>query len=59
MVLFVLVGWILTAVVLYWIVRLAVSHGMQDAMSSRAATRPPTPKVGEVIRRQQSWYDQS
>ena len=51
-------GWVLTAMALYWIVRLAVSHGVQDAARAGAAPRHPddAPQVSDVIWRQHDRY---
>jgi hypothetical protein len=41
--------------VLYWIIRLGVSHGVQDAARKQQDT-PATPPVSDVIRRQRARY---
>lgn len=47
---------VVAVVVLYWIIRLAVSHGVQDAAR---APQPPPPagQLSAVIRRQRARYD--
>ena len=46
---------LVTLYVLYWIIRLGVSHGVQDAARKQQHT-PSTPSVSDVIRRQRARY---
>jgi hypothetical protein len=53
-----LVGLVLALVllvVLYWLIRLGVSHGVQDA-AAKLAREPATARVSETIRRQRARY---
>jgi hypothetical protein len=47
--------WGLTAFVCYWIIRLAVRHGIQDT-HRRVRVDRATAGIGETIRRQQATY---
>ena len=42
-------------VVLYWLIRLGVSHGVQDA-ARQLAQEPAAGRVSETIRRQRARY---
>jgi hypothetical protein len=39
--------------VAYWVIRLAVRHGMEDVYQSRAVELGPTPRPSAPVRREQ------
>lgn len=47
---------LVTLYVLYWIIRLGVSHGVQDAARKHQHTPAAPPPVSDVIRRQRARY---
>ena len=49
------VATVLSALAVYWVIRLAVSHGIQDARRAEGAARAVA-GVSETIRRQRATY---
>lgn len=53
--LFVVIMWSVVVVALYWVIRLAVRHGIQDTQRHSRADQAGA-GVAETIRRQQATY---